>query len=196
MSNHLSSAIRPAIVMTVLFGGLLGIVYPLAITGVAQVALPSQANGSLVRDGDKVVGSTVVGQAFTSERYFNSRPSAAGKGYDGMASSGSNLGPASQALSDRVKSDVAKARASGISGPIPADMLTTSASGLDPDLSPEAALLQAPRVAKARGIDEAKVRALVEAAVDTPLVPFLGDPHVNLFALNRQLDAMGATPAK
>lgn len=196
MSNDFTSAIRPAIVMTLLFGGLLGIAYPLAITGVAQVALPSQANGSLVRDGDRVVGSSVVGQAFASERYFNSRPSAAGKGYDGLASSGSNLGPAAQALTDRVSADVATARAGGIAGPLPADMVTTSASGLDPDISPENALLQVPRVAKARGIDEAKLRALVEAAVDRPLVPFLGDPHVNLLALNRQLDAMGATPAK
>lgn len=196
MSNHLSSAVRPAIVMTVLLGGLLGIVYPLAITGVAQVAMPSQANGSLVRDGDKVVGSTVVGQAFTSERYFSSRPSAAGKGYDGLASSGSNLGPASQALIDRVTTDVATARSAGVAGPLPADMVTASGSGLDPDISPETALLQVPRVAKARGIDEARLRALVEAAVDRPLAPFLGDPHVNLFALNRQLDAMGATPAK
>lgn len=196
MSNDFTSALRPAIVMTLLFGGLLGIAYPLAITGVAQVALPSQANGSLVRDGDRVVGSSVVGQAFASERYFNSRPSAAGKGYDGLASSGSNLGPASQALTDRVSADVATARAGGIASPLPADMVTASGSGLDPDVSPGTALLQVPRVAKARGIDEAKLRALVEAAVDRPLVPFLGDPRVNLLALNRQLDAMGATPAK
>jgi len=181
--------------MTILFALLLGLAYPLALTGIGQAAFPSAANGSLVRDGDGVVGSTVIGQAFTSDRYFNSRPSAAGKGYDGLASSGSNLGPASQALSDRVTADVAKARAQGMTGPLPADLVTASGSGLDPDLSPASALAQVPRVAKARHLPEAQVRALVEKAIDRPLLPFLGDEHVNLFLLNRQLDRLGATPA-
>jgi K+-transporting ATPase ATPase C chain len=195
MGNDFISSLRPAIVMTILFALLLGFAYPLALLGIGQAIFPSAANGSLVRDGDTVVGSTVIGQAFTSERYFNSRPSAAGKGYDGLASSGSNLGPASQALTDRVKGDVAKARAQGITGPLPADLVTASGSGLDPDISPASALVQVPRVARARGLSEAQVRGLVEKSVDRPLLPFLGDEHVNLFLLNRQLDKLGATPA-
>ena len=195
MGNDFTTSLRPAIVMTILFALLLGLAYPLALTGIGQAIFPSAANGSLVRDGDGVVGSTVIGQAFTSDRYFNSRPSSAGKGYDGLASSGSNLGPASQALSDRVTADVAKARAQGMTGPLPADLVTASGSGLDPDLSPASALAQVPRVAKARHLPEAQVRALVEKAIDRPLLPFLGDEHVNLFLLNRQLDRLGATPA-
>jgi K+-transporting ATPase ATPase C chain len=139
----------------------------------------------------------VIGQAFTSDRYFHSRPSAAGKGYDGLASSGSNLGPASQALSDRVKASVATETASAppsVPGQnVPADLVTASASGLDPDISPEAALFQVERVARVRHLPEARVRALVEKAIDRPLLPFLGEAHVNLFLLNRQLDGLGAT---
>jgi K+-transporting ATPase ATPase C chain len=193
MGNDFTTSLRPAIVMTILFALLLGLAYPLALTGIGQMVFPSAANGSLVRDGDTVLGSAIVGQAFTSDRYFNSRPSAAGKGYDGLASSGSNLGPASQALGDRVKGDVARARAQGIAGPLPADLVTTSGSGLDPDLSPASALVQVPRVAKVRHLPEAQVRALVEQAIDRPLLPFLGEEHVNLFLLNRQLDRLGAT---
>jgi K+-transporting ATPase ATPase C chain len=196
MGNDFTTSLRPAIVMTILFALLLGLAYPLALTGIGQAAFPSAANGSLVRDGSTVVGSTVIGQAFTSDRYFTSRPSAAGKGYDGLASSGSNLGPASQALGDRVKADVAKARAQGIKGALPADLVTASGSGLDPDLSPASALIQVPRVAKARHLPEAQVRELVEKAIDQPLLPFLGDAHVNLFLLNRQLDRLGTTPAR
>jgi len=195
MGNDFTSSLRPAIVMTILFALLLGLAYPLALTGIGQAIFPSAANGSLVRDGDKIVGSSVIGQAFTSDRYFNSRPSAAGKGYDGLASSGSNLGPASQALADRVKGDVAKARGQGITGPLPADLVTASGSGLDPDISPASALVQVPRVAKARKLPQALVRGLVEKAVDRRLLPFLGDEHVNVFLLNRQLDKLGATPA-
>ncbi|MEO9130931.1 MAG: potassium-transporting ATPase subunit KdpC [Sphingomonas sp.] len=195
MGNDFTTSLRPAIVMTILFALLLGLAYPLALTGIGQAVFPSAANGSLVREGNTVVGSSVVGQAFTSDRYFNSRPSAAGKGYDGLASSGSNLGPASQVLSDRVKGDVAKARAQGITGPLPADLVTASGSGLDPDLSPASALIQVPRVAKARHLPEAQLRDLVEKAIDRPLLPFLGDEHVSLFLLNRQLDRLGATPA-
>jgi K+-transporting ATPase ATPase C chain len=195
MGNDFTTSLRPAIVMTVLFALLLGLAYPLALTGIGQAAFPSAANGSLVRDGGKVIGSNVIGQAFTSDRYFHSRPSAAGKGYDGLASSGSNLGPASQALSDRVKASVASESASVPGQAVPADLVTASASGLDPDISPEAALFQVPRVARVRHLPEALVRALVEKAVDRPFLPFLGDAHVNLFLLNRQLDGLGAKPA-
>lgn len=195
MGSDFSSAIRPALVMTLLFALLLGFAYPLAILGVGQAVFPSQANGSLVRDGDKVIGSTVIGQAFTSDRYFQTRPSAAGKGYDGLASSGSNLGPASQALVDRVKADVEKRRAEGLAGPFPADLLTASGSGLDPDLSPEAALAQAPRIAKVRGLAEPEVRALVTRLIDEPTLGLLGERHVNVFALNRQLDQLRVKPS-
>lgn len=196
MGSDFTSALRPAIVLTILFALLLGFAYPLLILGVGQTVFPSQANGSLVREGDKVIGSTVIGQAFTSERYFQTRPSAAGKGYDGLASSGSNYGPTSQALIDRVKGDVDKARAAGVGGAIPADLVTASGSGLDPDLSPAAALVQVSRVAKVRKLPEPKVRALVERAIERPILGVLGEEHVNVFALNRQLDAIGAKPAR
>ncbi len=193
MGKDFLSAIRPALVMTLLFAGLLGLAYPFAVTGVSQVIFPVQANGSLVRDGDRVIGSSVVGQAFTNDAYFHSRPSAAGSdGYDGLASSGSNLGPTSQALIDRVSADVEMRRGEGIMGAIPADLVTASGSGLDPHLSPAAALAQAPRVAGARGLPETEVRALVQRNIDTPLIGFLGAPHVNLLSLNRQLDALAA----
>ena len=186
MGNDFSSALRPAIVMTVLFALLLGIGYPLAMTGIGQAIFPHQANGSLVTVGGKVVGSEVVGQAFVADRYFQTRPSAAGKGYDGLASSGSNLGPTAKALVDRVKPDVAKRHAEGVPGPLPADLVTASGSGLDPDLSPAAALAQAPRVAKVRNLPVERVHALVDANTDTSM---FGDPHVNVLALNRALDA-------
>jgi len=192
MGNDITSALRPAFVLTILFAILLGIVYPLAMTGIGQAFFPTQANGSLVIANGKVVGSTVVGQAFTSDRYFQTRPSAAGKGYDGLASSGSNLGPTSQALVDRIKPDVAKQRGVGNAGPLPADMVTASASGLDPDISPETAMLQTARVARVRGMPVDRVRALVKANVETPLFGILGEPHVDVLALNRALDASGA----
>lgn len=187
MGNDFTSALRPAIVMTILFALLLGIGYPLAMTGIGQAIFPSQANGSLVRDaGGKVVGSTVIGQAFVADRYFQTRPSAAGKGYDGLASSGSNLGPAAQALVDRVKPDVEKRRAEGVATPLPADLVTASGSGLDPDLSPAAALAQAPRIARVRGVAVEQVRSLVAKQTETSI---LGEDHVNVLALNRALDA-------
>jgi K+-transporting ATPase ATPase C chain len=150
----------------------------------------------LIRDGGKVIGSSVVGQAFTSDRYFQTRPSAAGKGYDGLASSGSNLGPTSQALVDRVKADVAKRRAEGVTGDLPADLATSSGSGLDPDLSPEAALVQVPRIARVRGLSEPQVRDLVERSVEHPVLGILGENHVNVLALNRQLDGLGANSSR
>lgn len=188
MGKDFASALRPAIVMTILFAALLGIAYPLAMTGVGQAIFPSQANGSLVRDADgQVIGSTVVGQAFTSDRYFQTRPSAAGAGYDGLASSGSNFGPASQALVDRVKRNIEKRRAEGVTGGVPADLVTASGSGLDPDLSPEAALAQAPRIAKVRDLPVERVRTLVRQQTETSA---FGAPHVNVFTLNRSLDAL------
>lgn len=188
MNQDFTSALRPAIVMTLLLTVLLGLAYPLAITGIGQTLLAHQANGSLVERDGGVVGSEVLGQAFVSDRYFQTRPSAAGKGYDAMASSGSNLGPASQALADRVSADVAARRAQGVAGPLPADLVTASGSGLDPDLSPDAARLQVPRIARVRGLTPQRVGPLVEAAIERPL---LGEPHVNVLALNRALDAAG-----
>ena len=193
MGNDFSSALRPAIVMTILFAALLGLAYPLAMTGIGQMIFPAQANGSLVRDADgRVIGSSVVGQAFASERYFQTRPSAAGTSYDGLASSGSNLGPASQVLVDRVKGDVAKQRAAGVAGALPADLITASGSGLDPDLSPAAALAQAPRIARVRSVPVERVRTLVTDATDASI---LGEPRVNVLALNRALDALPASGA-
>jgi K+-transporting ATPase ATPase C chain len=193
MGKDFATSLRPAIVLTILFAILLGLVYPLAMTGIGQAIFPSQANGSLIRDvAGRVVGSSVVGQAFTSDRYFQTRLSAAGKGYDALASSGSNLGPTSQALVDRVKPDIAKRRAEGVTGPMPADLVTASGSGLDPDLSPESARAQAARVARARMLPEARVRALVEENVEHPLLGILGEERVNVLALNRQLDRLGA----
>jgi K+-transporting ATPase ATPase C chain len=192
MGNDFTTALRPAIVMTILFALLLGIGYPLAMTGIGQAIFPAQANGSLVRD-DKgvVIGSSVVGQAFATDRYFQTRPSAAGKGYDALASSGSNLGPTSQALVDRVTPDVAKRRGEGVTGPVPADLVTASGSGLDPDLSPASARAQVQRVAQQRGLSAATVGKLVDDHVDHPLFGLLGEERVNVLALNRALDRTG-----
>ena len=191
MLTDLKSALRPSLVLTVLFALLLGLAYPLALTAIGQLAFPSQANGSLLRAPDgTILGSRLLAQGFTADKYFHSRPSAAGKGYDALASSGSNLGPASQALADRVRTDVAALHlAPGQS--VPADLVTTSASGLDPDISPEAALFQVPRVARARGLPEAKVKQLVDRNTAHPLLGFLGEDRVNVLLLNRALDAEG-----
>ncbi|UFN03494.1 potassium-transporting ATPase subunit KdpC [Xylella taiwanensis] len=187
------TSLRPAIILTILFALLLGILYPLTMTGIGQAIFPSQANGSLIHDSSgKVIGSTVVGQAFMSERYFQTRPSTAGKGYDGLASSGSNLGPTSQPLVERVKQDVKKRRSEGVVM-IPADLVTASGSGLDPDLSPEAAIAQAPRIARVRGLPENQIRALVQRSIERPLLGVLGEPHVNVLALNQALDRIGGT---
>lgn len=192
MSSDFFSGLRPAIVLTLLLTVLTCGVYPLIVMGIGKTAFAHQANGSLIVEHGVVTGSELIGQSFASARYFNSRPSAAGKGYDGTASAGSNLGPASKALVDRMKGDIAKYQAMNPGVPIPADLVTASASGLDPDISPAAALFQVPHLAKERGIPEARLTALVNASVDTPILPFLGDPHVNVLALNRQLDQLAA----
>jgi K+-transporting ATPase ATPase C chain len=190
MLSDLKTAIRPALVLTLLFAALLGLAYPLALTGIGQTLFPAQANGSLIRDRDKVIGSELIGQKFASDAYFHGRPSAAGAdGYDAAASAGSNLGPASRALIDRVRADIAALSRTAPGRPVPPDLVTTSASGLDPHISPEAAFLQVDRVAAARELPAAQVRALAEASVEGPALGFLGEPRVNVLLLNRALDA-------
>jgi len=177
--------------MTLAMTILLGIVYPLAVTGLAQVLFPRQANGELIRKNGIVVGSALIGQPFSSPGYFLSRPSAAGPaGYDASNSTGSNLAPTNQALLSRVASDVAKLKAENPTTPIPADMVTTSASGLDPDISPAAAAFQVPRVARERGMSEAEVRTLVEKHTQGRQLGFLGEPRVNVLELNLDLDSV------
>ena len=193
MLTDLKTALRPALVLTALFALLLGLVYPAVLTGAGQLLLPGQANGSLIRQNGAVIGSELIGQGFAGSGYFHGRPSAAGKGYDASASSGSNLGPTSQALIDRVKTDLAALPSEQPN--VPPDLVTASASGLDPHISPEAALFQVERVARVRGLDPAAVRGIVERSVEKPLLGFLGEPRVNLFELNRRLDAFGAKPA-
>jgi K+-transporting ATPase ATPase C chain len=194
--------IRPAIVLLVLFSALTGLVYPLAITGVAQLAFAKRANGSLVYIDHKPVGSALIGQNFASEKYFHSRPSATqtqdpahpddptktiDAPYNAANSTGSNLGPTSQKLIDRVTGDVKAKRDAGWSGPVPADAVTTSASGLDPDISPANALMQVPAVAKARGVSEDALRALVQEHIKGRVAGIFGEPRVNVLKLNMAL---------
>jgi potassium-transporting ATPase KdpC subunit len=196
MGKDFATSLRPALVMTLLFAMLLGLAYPLALTGIGQLVFPHQANGSLIEDKGRLVGSEVLAQGFAADRYFHPRPSAAGKGYDPLASAGSNLGPASQALHDRIAGDLKTFKASVPGSHVPLDLVTASASGLDPDITPEAALYQVPRVARARGIAEDRLRAIVAQATAHPILGFLGEHRVNVLLLNRQLDTESATPAR
>lgn len=183
------SHLRPALVFVCGFTLLLGLAYPLSMTAVATALLPDQAQGSLIRQGDRILGSELLGQNFTAPGYFHPRPSAAATPYDAMASGGSNLGPLSQKLIDRVRADVA---AAGLAAPVPADAVTASASGLDPDISPQNAQGQVARVAAARGLAPARLAALVNEQTRQPFLGVFGEPRVNVLALNRALDTLAA----
>jgi len=204
MLEHL----RPAVALMIVLSVLTGLAYPLAMTGFAQLVFPRQANGSLIEKDGAVVGSALIGQNFRSDRYFHPRPSATtdtdpndpsktiDAPYNAANSSASNLAPTSQKLVDRVKAAVEAWRATAGPEPVPADAVTTSASGLDPDVSPETARAQVAQVAKARGLDESKVRELVEASIERPLLGLIGVPRVNVLRLNLALDQLKSSEGK
>ncbi|HEY3298729.1 MAG TPA: potassium-transporting ATPase subunit KdpC [Armatimonadota bacterium] len=189
MSRHVMISLRLVLISTIL----LGLIYPLVITGIAQLIFPSQANGSMIVQNSRIIGSSLIGQTFTRAEYFHPRLSAAGKGYDASASSGSNLAPTSKSLVDRVSADSARLilENPGLEkGRIPVDMVTTSASGLDPDISPDNAYAQAARVASARGIPTAQVKSLIQSNLTQRQFGILGEPRVNVMRINLALDAM------
>jgi potassium-transporting ATPase KdpC subunit len=186
MKNNVRIAILFTLITTVLFG----LIYPLSITGLAQLLFPSQANGSLLSKDGKVVGSSLLGQSFSGPGYFHSRPSNAGTGYDATQSAGSNLAPTNHQLIDRVKADVEKLHAENPSAQIPVDLVTSSGSGLDPEISPAAADFQVPRIARERQMSEADVRALVQKHTLGRQFGFLGEPRVRVLELNLDLDAL------
>jgi K+-transporting ATPase ATPase C chain len=190
INRNLISAVLMTVVTTVLFG----VVYPLVVTGVAQVLFPDKANGQLIDQNGKIVGSRIIGQAFSSPGYFRSRPSAAGTGYDAANSAGTNLGPTNKKLIDAVQAAAESARKENPGTPVPVDLVTSSASGLDPHISPAAADFQVPRVARERGIAEADVQRMVEAHSSGRQLGFLGEPRVNVLELNLALD--GQFPMK
>ena len=184
--------LRTSVLFTVVSVLALGLVYPVVMTGIAQVLLPSQANGSMVTVNGKIVGSDIIGQLFTKPQYFHGRPSAAGKnGYDPTATGGTNLGPTSKKLIDATRATIAalKKENPDATGPVPMDLVTSSASGIDPDISPEAAYYQAPRIARVRNRSLEDVRSLIAASAHPRELGFLGEPHVNVLELNLALDA-------
>ena len=180
--------LKIAILMTVVTTVLLGIIYPLIVTGLAQAMFHDKANGQLISRNGAVIGSRIIGQTFTGPEYFHSRPSAAGTGYDAANSAGTNLGPTNKVLINRVRQDASALQAENPSQPVPVDLVTTSASGLDPDISIAAANFQVPRVARARGMTEAQLQQLVDAYTTGRQLGFLGEPRVNVLELNLELD--------
>jgi len=183
-----------AVLMTIATTVLLGIIYPLVVTGLAKLLFPDQASGQLIQKDGKIVGSRIIGQTFAGPGYFHTRPSAAGNGYDAGNSGGSNLGPTNQKLVDRVKTDVAALQKENPGQPVPIDLVTTSGSGLDPDISPAAAEFQLPRVARERGLSEDQVRQLVRKHTAGRQLGLLGEPRVNVLELNLDLDSLRPMP--